>query len=553
MKTTLLLTKIFLKNSFNFKKNKNNKKTNIVGIILLSIFFVAYFCGIFGFMSFEMIKTLKEVNQETLFLGMMFLAILTIMVFQTIFTSINLFYFSKDIEFVLPMPIKPTQVLMAKFFNLVITEYIIEVLFLVAPLTVYGVLTNAGVLFYIYSILILLIFPILPLAIVCTIIMCIMAFSKLIKNKDRMQLVATIFTILIVVVIQVLSMQNEELTDEQLMQKMLEANGAVSIFLEVFITLKFSINALTNASNIIGFFELLKLISISGIGILIFREIGNKIYYKGVINSLGGGGSSSKKKLISNKVYQEKNIGKSYVIKEFKNLVRNSIFFMQCVLPNIILPVIMMIPFIFMKDDLGVELANETAKLLKMLYTPLGFTIVLCIIQFMSMMSFTAITAISRDGQNAVFMKYIPISLHKQFIYKIIPNILLSTIPIILVLATMKFFIIEEISIIYLILLYIVAMILNIIQSYCMLLIDLKKPKLEWVTEYAVVKQNFNLVYEIIYAFIVIAILGVIGYFTREMNFSIVVTLLTAITLVIFMLIDRYVKRNENKLFRKII
>ena len=44
------------------------------------------------------------------------------------------------------------------------------------------------------------------------------------------------------------------------------------------------------------------------------------------------------------------------------------------------------------------------------------------------MFVYISATAISRDGQNAVFMKYIPVPLMKQIDYKVVPNIVMTTL-----------------------------------------------------------------------------------------------------------------------------
>ena len=110
------------------------------------------------------------------------------------------------------------------------------------------------------------------------------------------------------------------------------------------------------------------------------------------------------------------------------------------------------------------------------------------------MIVYVSITAISRDGKNAVFMKYIPVSLYKQYIYKTIPNIIMNLFTIIIVLAVSEY--ILKISILDLIIVFIISMLMNIAQSFIMILVDLKRPKLQWNSEYAVVKQNLNLIFQ---------------------------------------------------------
>ena len=70
-------------------------------------------------------------------------------------------------------------------------------------------------------------------------------------------------------------------------------------------------------------------------------------------------------------------------------------------------------------------------------------SIVLVIAQVIFAISNIAITAISRDGRNAVFMKYIPISLYKQYIYKMVPQFLMNLINIVFVIILEKILFID--------------------------------------------------------------------------------------------------------------
>ena len=145
MNNIILLTKVFLKNSM-FKnsnsKTEDKKSKRMLAMVGFALIY-AYVIGIFGYLSYEMIQSLLTVNQAGLFLGAFLLAVGALILFQSIVSSMNLFYFSKDVENILPLPIKPYQILVAKFNVLVITEYITVLLFAIAPFIIYGVLTGA--------------------------------------------------------------------------------------------------------------------------------------------------------------------------------------------------------------------------------------------------------------------------------------------------------------------------------------------------------------------------------------------------------------------------
>ena len=180
MNNILLLTKVFLKNSI-FKnyssKTEDNKSKRVMKIIGFALIYI-YVIGIFGFLSYEMIQSLLIVNQAGLFLGTFLLAVGVLILIQSIVSSMNLFYFSKDVENILPLPIKPYQILIAKFNVLLVTEYITVLLFALAPFIIYGILTGAGLLFYLYGIIVLLTFPIVPALISSLLVIILMSFSK---------------------------------------------------------------------------------------------------------------------------------------------------------------------------------------------------------------------------------------------------------------------------------------------------------------------------------------------------------------------------------------
>ena len=166
------------------------------------------------------------------------------------------------------------------------------------------------------------------------------------------------------------------------------------------------------------------------------------------------------------------------------------------------------------------------------------------------MMIYVSATAISRDGKNAIFVKYIPLSLYKQFIYKAIPNIIMSIIAILVTLAVATYIINLPISIN--ICIFVISFVLSVIQSYLMLLVDLKKPKLEWDTEYAVVKQNMNLMWPAILGVVNIGIIIALTILFSWLPYWGYSILLFTITIIILLILQKYIKRNQVKLFEKI-
>ena len=93
-------------------------------------------------------------------------------------------------------------------------------------------------------------------------------------------------------------------------------------------------------------------------------------------------------------------------------------------------------------------------------------------------------------------------------------------------------------------------MLINIVLNYIGIIIDLKNPKLNWTSEHEVVKQNMNMLY---FMCIIILEIGILVFIAFKIQSNFAYALITFVYSVLqFLIIDRYVSKNENKLYEKI-
>ena len=484
---------------------------------------------------------------------MILFMILGVAVIQTIFSSINILYFTKDNEYLLPLPLKPYQIILARTNVMLIAEYAMIFLIGLMPLTMYGILTNAGFLYYITMIFSVILIPILPILLISMIVMIIMSFAKLTKNRNRFQLIASLIVLAIIVCISLsTSSMKSDISNEEMAQMIVQANGMVDLVKGYFPTLDFLIDALTTNSLFVAAIEILKTLLLTILGFIVYMLIAQKIYFKGLVGNLFGGGAKKSNKGIKQEEYKNSKLYKSYVGKEFKLLIRNPVFLMQCLLPSILIPIIMVVIIFSGMQSEGASLKDISTMLRQMeMNSFLIICIILGIIQFFTMFIYISITAISRDGENAVFIKYIPVPLYKQYIYKIIPNIIMNMVTILITLAMVQYLL--HLPIITLIELFVVATIMGILQSILMLIVDLKRPKLNWDSEYAVAKQNLNLVFPVILSMIDIIIMIILVALLKDINVYVGLTILGVIFAIVTFISNRYLHNNQDKLAEKII
>ena len=553
MEKVIKLTKIFLKNSFSNMdarmgiSTKSKSKILIYGILFL------YFAGLITFLGYNLLDGLIAIHQETIFVGMILFMIFGLAIIQTIFSSINILYFTKDSEYLLPLPLKPYQIILARTNVMLIAEYVIIFLIGFIPLVMYGILTGAGIVYYLTMILAVILVPILPVLLISMLVMFIMSFAKLTKNRNRFQLFATLLVLAIIIAISIsTSGMKQDLTNEEMAQMVVQANGMIELVKGYVPTVDYLMEALTTNSLFTAIVEVLKTLGITIIGFIVYMLIAQKIYFKGLVGNLFGGGASSSNKEINQKEYRNSKLYKSYVGKEFKNMARNPVFLMQCLIPAVLIPIIMVVVVYagLNSDGMGLE---QITQMVQQMSTNTFFIacIILGVIQFFTMFIYISITAISRDGENAVFMKYIPVSLYKQYMYKIIPNIIMNIVTIIITLGMAEYLL--NLPVITLIALFVVATIMGILQSIAMIIVDLKRPKLNWDSEYAVAKQNLNLVFPVLLAMVNIVILVGFVYLLKDINVYVGVGILGILYIVATVITNKYLYNKQYELADKII
>lgn len=553
MNKIINLTKVFLKTSFsnmNTQMGMPSKSNKIVSKILYVVLFL-YLAAIVSLFSGGMVESLKIINQQEIFIGLILLVVTAFCVIQTIFSSINVFYFTKDNEYILPLPLKPYEIILARTNVLIITEYIVTVLIGFIPLLVYGVLTSASMSYYLLMFVALVLVPILPILLVSIIVMIIMSFAKITKNKNKFQLIATILVLSIVIALSLSTTKlQDDITNEQLAHMLVEANGMVDLLKGYFPTLDYAISSLTSDSIVVALIELLKVLVFTISGVIVYVFIAQKIYFKGLVGNLFSSSSKKKNIKINTKKYNNSKLYKSYISKEFKCLIRNPVFFMQCLLPAILIPLLMIVMVILqMKNSITSQMSEQLNSFNG--NTFIVACVILGVIQFFSMFIYISITAISRDGKNAIFMKYIPVSLYKQYIYKCIPNIVMGSITSIISIVVAN--IILKLDMLMIVLVFIAAIIMNVAESIILIIIDLKRPKLEWDSEYAVVKQNFNLIFPMIISMIAIFIIILAGVFLTNINVYIGIIILSLIFAIILYFANMYLYKNQNRLASRIM
>ena len=400
---------------------KNSKRQEIQETLKEKILSFIAFIIVFGFLTVTMISIsytvtykLKEINQTYTFINILLLMNFIILFAKSVFESLNVLYFSKDLKQLLKMPIKPKDIVHAKLINMIISEYQMEIIMLAIPMIIYGIIMRVKILFYLYILITLIILPIIPIITTSIITAIIMRFSNKLKNKAQVMYITIIVTAIIIDFLftgfKPISVSNYEFE-----KAILEKNGVATIISNQFALLKPIMNTILNYNNIEGAKNLtiyiLESLSIYIVGLFII----SKVYLKGAIGTTINSKKAKKenKKLTINDFKQEK-ANKAYLKKELRTILRTPIFCIQCIIIPLIYPLIILsvlIIAIILSKNMGV---NITEKLLEIINTSSGQAIFLGVAQVFFMMNFCSIIGISKDSKTAILTKTLPMELNNQ-------------------------------------------------------------------------------------------------------------------------------------------
>lgn len=556
LKNIFNLSKFYIKENESstsiIKKNplKSENKKGILFLYIILIFGILY-------LSTEIISYIVKLGKPEIFLNIFLLLLNVLIIMKTVMVSLNVFYFSKNIESVLHLPLKPSEILISKFNTLLFMNYEIEIIIALIPLLVYGALTSAGLLYYINTIIILLIFPIFSTLVVSIIMIIMMKTIKFFKNKDLMQVIISfVFICIIVILVNYASKnifnnldglkENKEIVLNSINEKILGIN-------KYFYNINPTSIILQENGFFISLINYIKIIFINICAFALFIILGNRLYLKQLLKAKFYYKVKKLKEIDLNRKCKKNSIGISYLKRELKLLIKNPMFFIQCIYPVIIITFLFVVLAVTLipvfRDVLQKEEFNEIRESLR--FDIEAVCLIIGTVQIVGLFNYTSITSFSREGRNAYIIKILPIDLFRQFIYKSIPQIIINTIASIIIFLVINYKV-SEIGIAYIAIMFVLSTILIIINSFILCLIDLFMPKLDWDGEYEILKNNKNkLLQYVLIVFNILFLILIKGIFKKvELNISFAIIFI--IFIVILFSFSFIINKNKRNLFKRI-
>ena len=545
MTNYLSLAKVFIR-SLSMTKPSTKKQMIVTKLllVLVSLLIILPFVVVSGLFIYTVTNSLVEYNYETI--GLEFMCIL-LCVFTFIFSFnviLNELYFTGDIENLLPLPLKPREIVGAKIASIFCAESLVQLL--VIFFSVIGFFFALGLSFknFLLGILGMITLPMIPI-IYCSIIsLLIMSFTRFIKNKETIRKVGLVFVlaILMLFVYFLGALQNFDLElyiegfvngDQTFLHVMRGIFPHINLFIDILVT---------------GSIRSLLLYILVNIGfIVVLLALADVCYFKGVVG-LSSKDTESKKSSsnILNNIKVE-NPTNSYFKKEIFTLFRTSSYFLNCILINFIWPI-----FVYVICKL--KFPDLTLSKLKNLVTSTDNNTLIIIFMFVIGVSILlpalnsiASSSFSREGKNFYFMKYIPMDYSSQVYVKLLVSFIIAFIGVNVF--SLIFYLVIGLKVSTAFIFLIISFLAILFICSLGIIIDSINPKLVWDDELNALRENSNnfIVMGIsIFVFIVLAGLCYLLYksFGLALAFTSILLILILLNAIVYDLNRRFTVKN---------
>lgn len=492
MKETWLLTKTLMQANLGFSKLVHDIKQDPkkIGIPLLMV--VAFGSLVPVYILY--INLLKSVylqlfilQQEGTIFAMLFSGTALVVLFFGLIYAMSTFYFSKDLERLLHLPLREESIVAAKFFNMVFYEYLL-VLPLLIPVFFVAFPDMGSPAYVLYFIIGALLVPVIPLSLGTILVMVLMRSVSIDGKKDMIRTVGLFLFLFVIIGVQVLV--NRAATSlppgsetEYLAALLRDENSLVNIVGRSYPPAVWISKALYMKSP--GTSVLYFLAYVVSSMVFFFGTIlaGKALYVHGYFNKAESGKKETK--VDYQKGFVQQSVWKAIFIQDVRLVMRTPVYMFNCVSIVVLLPVIL---FLMPVLSGGAEL--NFLQQIPAEFAPYLGLILIGLFVFMAGVNPTQSTTVSREGKSVWIQQVLPISKKDKFIGRMAFPVVLQVISMVFILVGVVFFMKPQPTAI------LFALVGGFFVSLPILavgvVVDTLRPKLDWDDPQKAVKQNMN-------------------------------------------------------------
>ena len=479
----------FLNTSF---KNPN-KKTKpifkvlgtvliIIGLVIATSSFIFIFYSNFSGINL-MVQYLMN-RPDGGIISSLLMSFIIVLLFSFIYSN-QILYKGKDLKLLQTLPISSKQLISSRLVVLYL-DLLPFHLFVVLPALVNIFIVNSFYKSFIFgTIIILFLFQLLPMALGNLISMLVIRFGKKGADKTNLEIMVVSMIMLAILILQTRISEKMIPISNSLMTGKIEVD-VISMITGIFESLYhycfYMVWAGSSLFDIYAISSIPKYLVFTVVCILLIYLIIDKSYLKCL--SLNSSTAVKKQNSKTLNVKASNSIVKSLLLREWE-ILKSSSYFIFEIMGEALIPLILIIVYSFM--GVLTEIMDNINYVQSFPYFPV---LVCAALAFMGSLSQVSSTSISREGNQFIYNKCLPIQAFDYFKAKVYFHLILMFIPnVIFTIAALTFFSFPFYNLFWMIGINFL-LILN--SSYIGLFIDSQKPFLNWTSPQQAVKQNFN-------------------------------------------------------------
>lgn len=400
---------------------------------------------------------------------------------------ISVFYFSKDLKHLIPLPLRPGEIVLAKLATIIMGEYLTMAPVVVPALAVYGVLAGVGPLYIPFAVLIFLMLPVVPLVLSALFSLLLMRVTNLRRNRDLFRVFGALIGIGIAIAIQFGNrFQQGGMSAADIQRLVEQQQPLVQGVARWAVTSAWGTQALQAGSPALGIPAFLLFTGAVAAALALLVLGAERLFFGGL---LGGDESASSGRRVSRsdlaqKAGQVRTPLGALLLREVRLLNRTPSFLLSGVVGPLLMPLFALIP---LASTGGAFQDMDFSRFADSFWTPV---VLLGILLFINSASSIPTSAISREGRWFWISRSLPVpprlQIHAKLLHSMLFNLLnvavLAGGMVWLGLATPRNLAVVVVG----------GLLTGALTGYTGLLIDVMRPHLDWTDPQQAMKGNYN-------------------------------------------------------------
>ncbi len=489
MKNFKTLLGVLFRVNFSSRKILGSSYTRSKGKTIAIAFAILYaivaYVGAFGYLFFDLGKTLAESGLTEVLLMYVFLYAAGAGVMIVFFRSESFLFRFKDFEILAPLPIKPRAIIAAKSIVMMTNVYIIAFLASVPILFSYFFHTAvpvAGILMVIPAFLAI---PLLPAVAAALLSYGIRLITDRLP-KSRIFNIVLMFSAFIALMVAQFSFAG---SGDQ--NPLLNQQGFIAGLGEIFLPMKWFAAAVHEGS----FLDFLFLVA-SGVALFVTFVL---ILSKAILKTNSRARNERYSKTRKTVRYQSGSAFKAVLAKEWRTFVGLPMYILNSGFGPVLMLVVA-IASLFFADKVEAYLGQIVAAGIP------SVLLILIIVCFCVGMVYTSAVSLSIEGKRFWIVRSLPIAATTVMDAKLVFNILLGTVPALVAIPLFGIAFAFPVLDVFVMIILVVAF--SILTSTIGSLINLRFPKFDFINEIEVVKQSLGAMISIFSTFGLMALEG---------------------------------------------